>query len=125
MTAVKVVDASALAALLFGEPDAGAVSDRLADARLVAPGLIGVELANVCVVKCRRQPQERQTILGAFRLRAQLNVEEISIDHDAVAALALETDLTAYDASYLWLAKQLGVELVTLDKQLARAAAQA
>lgn len=63
--------------------------------------------------------------MDAFRLRSQLNVEVISIDHDAVASLALETGLTAYDASYLWLAKQLRVELVTLDKQLARAAARA
>ncbi len=125
MTAAKVVDASALAALLFGEPEAGIVSDKLTDVRLLAPGLIGWELANVCVVKCRRQPQERQAIMDAFRLRSQLNVEVISIDHDAVASLALETGLTAYDASYLWLAKQLRVELVTLDKQLARAAARA
>ncbi len=38
--------------------------------------------------------------------------------------LATETGLTAYDASYLWLARQLGAELVTLDQQLARAAAK-
>jgi uncharacterized protein with PIN domain len=42
--AVKVVDASALAALLFGEPEA----ERLGNARLAAPALLGFELANVC-----------------------------------------------------------------------------
>ena len=36
-------------------------------------------------------------------------------------ALALATGLTAYDASYLWLTRKLGAELVTLDQQLARA----
>jgi uncharacterized protein with PIN domain len=45
--AVKVVDASAIAALLFGEPDAENISERLADGRLVAPALLGFELANV------------------------------------------------------------------------------
>ena len=55
--AVKVIDASALAALLFGEPEAEAVVERLGDARLVAPSLLGFELANVCLIKCRRHPE--------------------------------------------------------------------
>ncbi len=44
------------------------------------------------------------------------------MDHDGALELALTTGLTAYDASYLWLTRQLGAELVTLDKQLATAA---
>ena len=32
-----------------------------------------------------------------------------------------ETGLTTYDASYLWLANDLGIELVTLDRRLATA----
>jgi predicted nucleic acid-binding protein len=40
----------------------------------------------------------------------------------AVFALAAETGLSAYDASYLWLARSRDAELVTLDKALARLA---
>ena len=40
----------------------------------------------------------------------------------SVVELALETGLTAYDASYLWLARQFGADLVTLDKALDKAA---
>jgi predicted nucleic acid-binding protein len=36
--------------------------------------------------------------------------------------LALSSDLTTYDASYLWLADRLGAELVTLDAKLGRIA---
>ena len=60
--------------------------------------------------------------MAALRLRDRLGVEEIAVDHDAVVELAIATGLTAYDASYLWLAHQLGAELITLDRQLARAA---
>lgn len=121
--AVKVVDASALAALLFGEPEAEAVAERLGDARLVAPALLGFELANVCLIKSRRHPEQQPALVAAFRLRDRLRVEQVAVDHDATVELAAATGLTAYDASYLWLSRQLGAELVTLDRQLARVAA--
>jgi predicted nucleic acid-binding protein len=118
---VKVVDASALAALLFGEPEAEAVAKRLGDARLVAPALLGFELANVCLIKSRRHPEQQPALAAAFRLRHQLAVEEVAVDHDGALQLAASTGLTAYDASYLWLTRQLEADLVTLDQQLARA----
>ncbi len=122
MTDVKVVDASALAALLFGEPEAGLVAAQLDGARLVAPSLLAFELANVCVMKCRRHPDQREALLAAFDLRDRLAVEAIAVDHAGALGLALHTGLTAYDAGYLWLARQLGAELVTLDKALGRVA---
>ena len=120
-TPVKVVDASAIAALLFGEPEAGSVAEQLGDARLLAPALLGFELANVCLIKSRRHPEQREALAAAFRLRARLGVEEVAVDHDGVLELAADTGLTAYDASYLWLALRLGVELVTLDRRLSQA----
>ena len=122
MTTVKVVDTSALAALLFGEPDAEDVAARLDGARFAAPGLLGFELANVCATKCRRHPGQRGALLAAFRLRERLAIQEIAVDHAGALEIALATGLTAYDASYLWLARQLGAELVTLDKKLRAAA---
>jgi predicted nucleic acid-binding protein len=46
VTDPKVVDASALAALLFAEPEADSIA-QLEGARLVAPSLLDFELANV------------------------------------------------------------------------------
>ena len=118
---VKVVDASAIAALLFGEPEADDVTKRLGDARLVAPALLAFELANVCLLKCRRHANQRDSLRKAFHLRHRLGVEEVTVDHDEILDLAAETGLTAYDASYLWIARQFQAELVTLDRQLAAA----
>jgi predicted nucleic acid-binding protein len=122
VTELKVVDASALAAILFGEPEAEAVAERLAGARLAAPTLLDYELANVCLIKIRRQPGERETLRAAFRLAQRLKIESVAVDHAATLDLADATGLTAYDASYLWLARSLGGELVTLDRKLAAAA---
>jgi len=52
--AVKVVGASALAAIMFGEPDAEEVAARLEGASLVAPLLLGFEIVNLCLTKLRR-----------------------------------------------------------------------
>lgn len=67
MTGVKVIDASALAALVFSEPEAGEVVNRLEGARLAAPSLLDFELANVCLTKMRREPGKRDAVRAAFR----------------------------------------------------------
>ena len=122
MTVAKVVDASAIAALLFAEPEQAEVAARIADARLISPDLLSLEVANVCWKKCRRHPDRRDAHLAAFGLLARLQIEARRVEPGAVLALAMATGLTVYDASYLWLSRQLGLELVTLDKQLALAA---
>jgi predicted nucleic acid-binding protein len=118
----KVVDASAVAALLFNEPEADDVADQLRDVRLVAPSLLGFELANVCLIKSRRNSDQMPALIAAFRLWGQLGVAAMAVDQVDVVALAAETGLTAYDASYLWLSHRLGAPLVTLDRKLARVA---
>ena len=124
MTGIKVVDASAFAALLFGEKEAEAVAASLEGARLAAPALLGFELANVCLTKMRSHPAQREALRAAFRLADRLAVEMIAVDHGAALDLAEVTGLTAYDASYLWLARTLGGDLVTLDRKLAAAMAR-
>jgi predicted nucleic acid-binding protein len=121
VTVIKVVDASALAALLFAEPEAEAIAGRLDGARLAAPSLPDFELANVCLTKLRRQPRQRDALRAAFRLAHRLRIETVAVDHAAAVDLAEATGLTAYDASYLWLTQALDAELVTLDQKLAAA----
>ena len=120
---VKVVDASAVAAVLFFEPEAEIVRPRIAAAKLVAPTVLEYELVNVCLKKMRRHPDFRPQWQQAHRLRARLRIEHVDIDFGDLLELAGDTGLTAYDASYLWLARELHAELVTLDRRLAAAAA--
>ena len=121
-TAVKVVDASALAAVVFGEPDENAVMEALQNTALTAPALLKFEMANISVIKMRRFPDDPNNFLARFAIQARYGLELRSVDHDAVVSLANQTGLTAYDASYLWLARRLDCQLVTLDKKLHAAA---
>ncbi len=121
---VRVVDASALAALVFGEPDAERVAESIDEARLVAPALLWFEMANVTTKKMKAHRRLAQEMRTTFDLSRQLAIEVLTVDHSEVIDLALTTRLTTYDASYLWLARQLDADLVTLDARLGRAAAR-
>jgi predicted nucleic acid-binding protein len=117
----KVVDASAIVALLFDELTSDEIVPRLRHATLRAPNLIGFEVANASLKKIRAAPDERETLLEAFSFFDALSVTLEPVDLRAAIALAEQTKLSLYDASYLWLARALDAELVTLDEKLARA----
>lgn len=118
----KVVDASALAALLFGEPQAEQIAERLGQSTLIAPTLLAFEIASVCLQKLRRYPSRRDAVLAAHTFGQQMGIKAVAVNLDEVLSLAEETTLTVYDASYLWLAQTLDAELVTLDAALAKQA---
>ena len=117
---VKVADASVVAALVFGEPEAGEAATLLSDAELVAPSLLKFELANTAWKKATRHPEKASLIAAGLRLALELDIRYVDVDHEAVLDLALEKDLTAYDASYLWLARTLKAPLATFDTRLKR-----
>ncbi|OGI43880.1 MAG: hypothetical protein A2150_02575 [Candidatus Muproteobacteria bacterium RBG_16_64_11] len=117
----KVIDASAMAALVFGEPEADEIAERIRGSSLHAPTLIEYELASVCLKKLRQYSKQRAALLAGHALAKQMAVRKHSVDTQEIVLLAEKTKLTAYDAAYLWLAGSLGAELVTLDKRLARA----
>jgi len=118
----RVVDASAIAALVHAEPGVDEVAEALEGGALIAPLLLPHELDSVCIKKIRARPRARTRLLKARALADELPISLLDVDHDAVIALALETGLTAYDAAYLWLAAAHSADLVTLDARLARAA---
>jgi len=118
----KVADTSAIAAILFLEPGYEAVKDALSDCTLFAPALIRFELANVCLKKIRARSDERDALLQAFASFKDFGVHEIDVDFAETIRLAEAMKLSLYDASYLWLAGKMEIQLVTLDKRLGEAA---
>jgi len=114
----KVVDASALAAIAFAEPDADAVIDAIDGHRLHAPSLVVFELMNVAWKRSRRQPAASALFVEALELLQGLGIRYRGINQEEVVRLGLTSGLSAYDASYLWLSRVLDMPLVTLDRKL-------
>jgi predicted nucleic acid-binding protein len=73
-------------------------------------------------MKCRQHPAQEPALMQAFRLRTRLRVEKPPWITRGRSISLLAAASPAYDASYLWLSRQLGAELITLDRRLAKAA---
>jgi predicted nucleic acid-binding protein len=117
---VTVIDASAIAAVLFDEPEAAPVVAGIAGL-LLAPSLLRYEMASVCAVKLRREPKSARPTLMRYRLLSGLDIEYVDPEWESLPLLARQWDISAYDAAYLQLALQRGAPLVTLDARLAAA----
>ena len=119
----RVVDASVVAALAFQEPNAGRAISLIEGFDLVAPTLLPYELASVASKKARRYPSQRDAIVRGLQAALDLGVRLADIDHIATLELSLDTGLSTYDASYVYLARRLELPLVTFDTRLRRASA--
>jgi len=94
----------------------------LSGSPLIGPALLPFELASICLKKIKAHPAKKSLIMKAFEASEELAIEYVEVEHTLVIALAEETGLTTYDATYLWLAREVGGRLVTLDAKLRKAA---
>ena len=115
-----VVDCSALAGMLFEEPWQAQAREKIYGRTLNAPFLLEMEITSVALKK-HKQGLEVLVADGLASFKA-LNVVLHQIQPADVLALALQYKLSAYDASYLWLAAELKAPLATFDEKLAEAA---
>ena len=122
-----VVDASAAIALIRREPAGPAIAEVLhASARdgvrLLAPEAFWLEVANVLI---RRHGLPFGEVVKAILEMDDLGIESIGIDRPLLLVtidLQARFGLSAYDAAYLALAETANARLLTLDRQLSRAA---
>lgn len=125
-----VVDASAVNAMLLRESSGEAVLDALEEEdMLLAPALVLYEVGNALAVAVRRgRLTSDEAILcseKAATLPWVLETHAGVARTRAVLGLALESELTVYDASFIELAKLRGCALVTVDREMRRAAERA
>ena len=86
--------------------------------QVMVPPLHELEMVNVAA---RRWKWDEASLMGIAGVVADLSFDVTTPDLDAVAGWASE-GLSAYDASFVALAEQVGAPLVTADRALVRKA---
>jgi predicted nucleic acid-binding protein len=121
---VIVADASAVVDLLTREPNAPKIAGLLAAEQAHAPDLIGFEVLSAIrglVRGSKLSPADGLTAMRDFEgLGSRFELWPL-LETMSDCAIELRENLTAYDASYVALAQNLGCALVTTDGRLARA----
>ncbi|MBS1270139.1 MAG: hypothetical protein MAG794_01093 [Gammaproteobacteria bacterium] len=115
-----VGDCSVLAAVLFDEPERKRAADALRGKEVFAPFLVDHELISVALKKTHQGLGE--VVRQGLADLAELKITRCPVDGVAQWRVAIECELSAYDAAYLQLALDLQAPLVTFDRRLGRAA---
>jgi predicted nucleic acid-binding protein len=113
-----VIDASAFAAVLFREEAGDQLQERWRGCSLIAPMLLRYEIANVTLVKLQRHRDRARELWLAHEYFQRSGISFFDVEFADVIVLAQRRKLSAYDASYAWLALSRGLDLVSLDKKL-------
>jgi len=113
-----VIDASYILDVLF--PDEKI--KELPKVKLVAPTLLQYEIVNAIKMAVVRKRIGQNVGRELIKEWQNWRIDYQEVDLTAVMNLALSNDLSVYDASYLWLAKEKKAKLLTWDKKLTRLA---
>ncbi len=125
-----VLDASAAIGWVLrdGDPEAEAKIDSLlTDGFVLVPELWHAEMANALRTAMRAGRVDADFVVAVCERLDQLDIRT-DVVGSQVQRLALEAQehgLTSYDTCYLLLARERGLALATLDRELAKAAAAA
>ncbi len=127
MTEAFIIDASATLAWAFDEDGKqAAFRPLIRDGILHAPRLWRLEVANTLVMKHRRGIIDAGQLETLVDLLGQLEVAfAADAPLDALVSVSEGHRLTAYDAAYLELAMRFRLPLLTVDQEMAKAAAAA
>lgn len=121
-----VLDCSVTAAWFLNEESSGAAVQVLEDLNhrvitVLVPALWWYEIANVLRTAVKRKRIEQPDAYKSLFLLKELPIETVAPAQQGqseMLRLALEHDISLYDASYLQLALLSGAELITDDNDL-------
>ncbi len=118
-----VVDTSALLAVLLNEPERSAIIAATRSATLLAAPTLPWEVGHALVALIRRRRLTSRAAQQAWQGFQQVPVRLVDVDVSEALEVAASLGLYAYDAYVLEAARTHRVALLSLDRQLLRAAA--
>ena len=120
-----VVDTTVIIAVLTNEATKGRILDLTADATLVAPSSLDIEIGNAFSRMFKRDRIDYATAEAAIKAYLQISIDLVDVDLVSSVKLAHDLSIYAYDAYVIDCARRLGASLISLDGGLLEACRRA
>ncbi len=117
-----VADTNIFLAIALDEPQKGHIIEVTSDAVLSAPEILPYEIGNALSAMIKRGRISKVEALAAEKAANLIPVRLVSIDIQKALELAIEYNIYAYDAYFLFCAKSLTQSLMSLDKRMKQVA---
>lgn len=120
---LRIVDASAVAAVLLAEPEAEWVNAQTDGEELYTSPVLPFEIGNIFWKRLRSPTADVEGLMSIWSAWTESNpLRLMPSNSTSVLRLARQTGLTFYDASYVQLALDLAGDLISLDRKLVQMA---
>lgn len=117
-----VADTNIFLAIALDEPQKGHIIEVTSDAVLSAPEILPYEIGNALSAMIKHGRISKVEALAAEKAANLIPVRLVSIDIQKALELAIEYNIYAYDAYFLFCAKSLTQSLMSLDKRMKQVA---
>jgi predicted nucleic acid-binding protein len=120
---IRIVDASAVAAVLLVEPEADWVNAQTDGGELYASAVLPFEIGNIFWKRLRSPAADVEGLMAIWAAwTGSTPLRLMPSNPTSILRLARRTGLTFYDASYVQLALDLAGDLISLDRKLVQMA---
>ena len=117
-----VIDASAILAVIVGEPERDRIVEITGGHNLVGPGSIPWEIGNAFSSMLKQHRVNIEEVEQGLSIFQSIAIRYLTVDWKNALSIAHIANLYAYDAYFLDCAARHAAPLLTLDRPLKRAA---
>lgn len=124
-----IIDASFILSFLLPDEEDKSVREvfdqyKLGEVDFLSPPILPFEVLNGLKSALRSKRIDRRIGTALLNKFSNIKIAYLDVDYAEVLDRALKKDLSIYDASYVWLAKEYDISLLTLDRNLSKIAAK-
>ncbi len=117
-----ITDTNIFLAVALDEPEKDEIIRMTSDVCAIAPEILPYEIGNAFTAMVKRKQITHNEALPAFEIANQILVKLVSVDIQKALTIALEFNLSAYDAYFLQCAETFSFPLIALDKRMKQVA---
>jgi len=117
-----VIDASAILAVIVGEPERDRIVEMTGGHTLVGPGSIPWEIGNAFASMLKQHRVGMDEVRQGLSIFQSIPIRYLEVNLQNALSIAHSTNMYAYDAYFLDCATRLAAPLLALDRPLRRAA---